>query len=54
MMELINLVENSGFRILKTIYVWVGLVGKIDKGLKRFPGFLNSCAQYLLVIARKP
>lgn len=53
MAELINLIENSGFGILKTVYVWVGLVGKIDRGLKKFPKFLNSYAQYLLIIARK-
>lgn len=53
MTGLINLVKNSGFRILKEYYVWVGLVGKIDRGLKKFPKFLNSYAQYLLIIACK-
>jgi len=54
MAELINLVKNGGFKILKDIYIWVGLVGKIDRGLKRFPNLLNSYAQYLIVIACKP
>lgn len=53
MSELENIVKEAGFKISESLYIWIGLVGKIDKGFKKFPAFLNSLSQYLLIIAIK-
>lgn len=51
--QLTSLLKNVGF-VGKCIYIWVGLVGRIDKGLKTFPSSIASYAHYLLFIGYKP
>lgn len=51
--DLIALVEKGGFIRIKPMHIWVGLVGRINLGLRKSPWFLNSYAQYLLVVAHK-
>jgi ubiquinone/menaquinone biosynthesis C-methylase UbiE len=51
--QLVSLAAGAGF-LGKCTFMWVGLFGKFDKGLRVFPTFLNPFAQHLFFIGRKP
>ncbi len=51
--QLTSLAAGVGF-LGKCTFMWLGLFGKFDKGLRVFPVFLNSLAQNLFFIGRKP
>ncbi len=51
--QLISLAARAGF-LGRCMFMWVGLFGKFDKGLRVFPTCLNPIAQHLFFIGRKP
>lgn len=52
MSELIELVENAGFKKIRDEYVWFGLVG--IGGFKCFPPLFDRWFQYLVIFAVRP
>jgi len=50
--QLITLVKNAGLSG-ECMCIWVGFVGRVNKGLRIFPTFLAPYAQYLLFFGRK-
>jgi ubiquinone/menaquinone biosynthesis C-methylase UbiE len=51
--RLASLCKNVGF-VGECMCMWVGLVGRIDRGLTIFPNSIASLAQYLLFLGKKP
>jgi len=51
--QLTSIVTNVGFAG-ECMFIWVGFVGRIDKGLRMFPSFIAPFAQYLLFLGYKP
>jgi len=51
--QLMSLCNDVGL-IGSCMDIWVGLVGRLDKGLPVFPSVFASFAQYLLFIGHKP
>jgi ubiquinone/menaquinone biosynthesis C-methylase UbiE len=51
--QLSSLCKNVGF-VGECICIWVGLVGRIDRGLTIFPNSIASLAQYLLFLGKRP
>jgi SAM-dependent methyltransferase len=51
--QFVSLVSSGGFLGI-CICVWLGLVSRLDKGLKIFPAFLNPLVQYLIFFGYKP
>jgi SAM-dependent methyltransferase len=52
-MELYSVCKDS--RLVGECFgLWVGLVGRIDKGLTFYPSFLSSFTQYIFFIGSKP
>jgi ubiquinone/menaquinone biosynthesis C-methylase UbiE len=50
--QLITLVENAELSG-ECMCIWVGFVGRVNKGLRIFPSFLAPYVQYLLFFGRK-
>jgi ubiquinone/menaquinone biosynthesis C-methylase UbiE len=54
MEDLRLLIEKSGFELRDCRTLWLGLTGRINKGLSIFPRLLSRYAQYLLMTTQKP
>ena len=52
--ECVVLIQECGWIFSYGWRSWVGLVGRLDKGLAKIPTFLQPLSQYLLVIGFKP
>ena len=53
MAELADLLQRESFQIERQESIYLGLVGKVNRGLRLFPEFMEKYCQYLLIIARK-
>lgn len=51
--EFASLCENAGL-VGACVNLWLGLVGKIDVGLRVFPNSFSSLTQYLIFVGNRP